>query len=162
MSARRGPLDAEGFAAAVAARGPLLGMDPGTKTLGLAISDDRRSLASPLETIERAKLSRDLARLREIVDERGVAGSVVGMPVNMDGTPGPRAQSVRALIRELEKALALPVLPWDERMSTAAVERGMLDADLTRATRAGLVDKLAAAYILQGALDRLANMGAAG
>lgn len=148
---------AESFADA-AGDGPLLGLDPGTKTIGIAISDERRSLASPLETIRRTKFGADAARLAEIVADRSVTGIVVGMPVNMEGDAGPRAQAVRAFIRNLETALGLPILAWDERMSTMAVERAMIDADMTRAKRAALVDRAAAAYILQGALDRLAAL----
>ena len=147
---------AENFAAALPATGALLGLDPGTKTLGIAVSDERRSLATPLETIQRTKFKEDAARLAQIITERSVTGLVVGMPVNMEGDAGPRAQAVRALIRNLEQAFGLPVLPWDERLSTVAVERAMIDADMTRSKRAAVVDRAAAGFILQGALDRLA------
>lgn len=150
--------NAETFAAALPQSGALIGLDPGTKTIGIAISDERRSIASPLETIQRGKFKADAARLAEIVAERKAAGIVIGMPVNMDGDAGPRAQSVRAFIRNLETALGLPALAWDERMSTMAVERAMVEADLTRAKRSSVVDRAAAAYILQGALDRLATL----
>ena len=149
-------LDAETFHGLLPPSGPLLGLDPGTKTIGVAVSDDRRTIASPLETIARTKFGADAARLAAIVAERGIAGLVVGMPVHMSGEAGARAQAVRAFIRNLEQALVLPILPWDERLSTAAVERAMIEADLSRAKRAAIVDRAAAAHILQGALDRLA------
>lgn len=147
---------AEDFIAALPASGALLGLDPGTKTLGVAVSDERRTLATPLETIQRTKYKADAARLSEIIAERSITGLVVGMPVNMEGDAGPRAQAVRALIRSLEQSFGLPVLPWDERLSTVAVERAMIDADMTRSKRAAVVDRAAASFILQGALDRLA------
>lgn len=146
---------AEDFVAVVPT-GALLGLDPGTKTIGIAVSDERRTLATPLETIQRTKFKADAARLSEIVKERGITGIVVGMPVNMTGDAGPRAQAVRAFIRSVEDALGLPVLPWDERLSTVAVERTMIEADMSRAKRAAQVDRAAAAFILQGALDRFA------
>ncbi len=148
---------AEDFVAA-APTGAVLGLDPGTKTIGIAVSDERRTLATPLETIQRTKFGADAARLSEIVAERGITGLVVGMPVNMTGDAGPRAQAVRAFIRSLEDTLGLPVLSWDERLSTVAVERAMIDADMTRAKRAAQVDRAAAAFILQGALDRFAML----
>jgi putative holliday junction resolvase len=139
--------------------GRLLGLDVGDKTVGVAISDSRRSVASPLETIRRGKLAADVAALKKILQERGAVGLVVGLPVNMDGSEGPRCQSVRAFARNLaQQGLALPTVFWDERLSTAAVERFLVDeADMTRAGRARVVDKMAAAYILQGALDALAR-----
>lgn len=144
---------------ALPATGRLLGLDVGDKTVGVAVSDSRRSVASPVDTIRRAKLAADVAALRKILQERQVVGLVVGLPVNMDGSEGPRCQSVRAFVRNLaQQGLSLPVAFWDERLSTAAVERFLVDeADMTRAGRARVVDKMAAAYILQGALDALAS-----
>ena len=136
--------------------GALLGLDPGTKTIGVAISDERRTLASPLETIRRTKLTADIARLRELVDYRSAKGIVLGMPLHMNGDAGRRAQSVRAFSRSIEDALGLPVLHWDERLSTIAAEEAMIAADVSRAKRAELIDAHAAATILQGALERLA------
>ena len=141
----------------------LLGLDPGSKTIGVAISDSALKVASPLETIKRAKFTQDAARLSEICRDYRVGGLIIGLPVNMDGSEGPRCQSVRALARNLkEKAgLDLPVAFWDERLSTAAVERFLVDeADMTRKRRGEVVDKMAAAYILQGALDAIARQGA--
>lgn len=131
----------------------LLGLDPGTKTIGVALSDGMQMIASGVETIQRKKLSHDLVRLRKLVDEHKIGGMVVGYPVNMDGSEGPRCQSVRAFAESLTKELGLPVALWDERMSSMAVERTMLAADLSRQKRAQHIDKLAAGYILQGYLD---------
>ncbi|MBM3601106.1 MAG: Holliday junction resolvase RuvX [Alphaproteobacteria bacterium] len=136
----------------------LFGLDIGTKTIGIAISDPLLTVASPLETIRRGKkFAADAATLLELAAARQVGGLVLGLPVNMDGTEGPRCQSVRQFQRNLAAKTDLPMAFWDERMSTAAVTRAMIDADLTRAQRDRLVDKLAAAYILQGALDALAH-----
>lgn len=138
----------------------LLGLDPGSKTIGLAISDSALTVASPLETLKRGKFTQDAQRLAEICREYRVGGLVIGLPVNMDGSEGPRCQSVRQLARNLvEKAgFTQPVAFWDERLSTAAVERFLVDeADMTRKRRAEVVDKMAAAYILQGALDAIAR-----
>ena len=138
----------------------LLGLDPGSKTIGLAISDSALTVASPLETIKRGKFTQDAARLAEICKDYRIGGLVIGLPVNMDGTEGPRCQSVRQLARNLvEKAgFTQPIAFWDERLSTAAVERFLVDeADMTRKRRAEVVDKMAAAYILQGALDAIAR-----
>ncbi len=139
-------------------RGPLMGLDPGTKTIGVAISDSLRMTASGLETVRRGKFAADAARLGEIAAGRGVVGVVVGLPRNMDGSEGPRAQSSRAFARNVAQALGLPVVLWDERLSTAATERMLIDADASRKRRGEVIDKLAAAYILQGALDRLAML----
>jgi putative Holliday junction resolvase len=141
------------------ASGRLIGLDVGDKTVGVAICDSRRSVASPVETIRRGKLAADVAALKKILQERGATGLVVGLPVNMDGSEGPRCQSVRAFVRNLARqGLTVPAAFWDERLSTAAVERFLIDeADMTRAGRARVVDKMAAAYILQGALDALAR-----
>ena len=133
----------------------LLGLDVGTKTIGLALSDVMRQIASPLETIRRVKFSVDVKRLLEIAKEQGVGGLVIGLPVNLDGSEGPRAQSTRAFARNLIPLTDLPMAFWDERLSTAAAERALLEADTSRKRRAELIDKMAAAYILQGALDRL-------
>lgn len=140
----------------------LLGVDLGTKTIGLALSDPGRMIASPMQTLKRGKFSRDVAELARIIDEHGVGGFVIGLPVNMDGSEGPRCQSARAFARNLTRHVGLPVALWDERLSTAAVTRTLIAADTSRARRADLVDKMAAAYILQGALDRLRETGNAG
>lgn len=136
----------------------LIGVDLGTKTIGLALSDVSLSIASPLETVRRTKFAADAARLIALAAEHDAGGLVVGLPLNMDGSEGPRVQSTRAFIRNLEKLTGLPIAFWDERLSTMAVTRTLLDADASRARRAELVDKMAAAYILQGALDRLKNL----
>lgn len=133
----------------------LLGIDLGTKTIGLALSDVQRRIATPLETIRRVKFGIDVKALLTIAQTHEIAGFVVGMPFNMDGTEGPRAQSTRAFVRNLAALTPLPVVFWDERMSTLAVTRTLLAADASRARRAEVVDKMAASYILQGALDRL-------
>lgn len=132
----------------------LIGVDLGTKTIGLALSDVERRIATPLETIKRVKFTPDAERMRFLALKFDVGGLVIGLPLNMDGSEGPRAQATRAFARNLKPILALPVLFWDERLSTVAVTRALLDADASRAKRAEHVDKLAAAYILQGALDR--------
>ena len=134
----------------------LIGIDLGTRTIGLALSDVGRSIASPLETIKRTKFSTDVKRLVELAAKHGVGGLVLGLPLNMDGSEGPRAQATRAFVRNLAAHLPLPVALWDERLTTAAVTRTLLEADASRARRSDLVDKMAASYILQGALDRLA------
>jgi len=138
----------------------LLGLDPGSKTIGLAISDSGLKVASPLETVKRGKFAQDAERLAAICRDQRVGGLIIGLPVNMDGSEGPRCQSVRQLARNLtEKAgFTQPIAFWDERLSTAAVERFLVDeADMTRKRRAEVVDKMAAAYILQGALDAIAR-----
>jgi len=132
----------------------LLGLDVGTKTIGLALSDVMRQIATPLETIRRVKFKRDAARILELSAYHGVGGLVIGLPMNMDGSEGPRAQSTRAFVRTLAPLTELPVAFWDERLSTAAAERALLEADTSRKRRAELIDNVAAAYILQGALDR--------
>lgn len=135
----------------------LLGLDVGSKTIGLAISDGTRAVASPLETLRRTKFAEVAARLAAIAAEREVGGLVIGLPVNMDGSEGRACQSVRQFARNVTEATGLPAALWDERLSTAAVERLLVrEADLSRKRRAEIVDKLAAAYILQGALDALA------
>lgn len=149
------------FAAALPEGGKLLGLDVGTKTVGVALCDAGWHFAGPLETIRRTKFTQDLASLRRIIDAEHGVGLVVGLPLNMDGSDSPRTQSVRAFARNLAP-LALPILLWDERWSTQAVERAMIDADVSRARRAEKVDALAAAHILQGAIDALANLGDGG
>lgn len=143
------------FAAAVPHGQRLLGLDVGETTIGLALSDGSRTIASPYETIERTKFARDMEKLEKIIASHAVGGLVIGYPVNMDGSLGPRTQSTRTFAANLGKKISLPMLLWDERMSTMAVERVMLDADLSRERRSQLVDKLAASYMLQGFLDRL-------
>jgi len=135
----------------------LLALDLGSRTIGIAIADAGRRIATPLETLARGKAAADLEALRLLAVGRDVGGLVIGLPVNMDGSEGPRCQSVRAFARNLHGVLALPYAFWDERMSTQAVTRTLLAADASRARRAEVVDKLAAAYILQGALDLLAG-----
>lgn len=137
---------------------PLIGLDVGTKTIGVAISDRGRRIATPRETIRRGKFGPDAARLLDIAQGDRAAGVVIGLPISMDGSEGPRAQSIRAFARNLSGLTELPIAFWDERLSTAAVERMLIEADRSRARRAEIVDKLAAAYILQGALDRLARI----
>ena len=144
------------FAAAVPG-GRLAGLDVGTRTIGLALCDAEWSFAGPAETIRRTKFTADLELLRAFIARETVAGLIVGLPLNMDGSDSPRTQSVRAFARNLA-TLALPILLWDERWSTAAVERAMIAADVSRAKRAEAVDKLAAAHILQGAIDALARL----
>ena len=147
------------FAAALPDGGKLAGLDVGTKTIGLAICDAGWHFAGPIETIRRTKFTQDLAALRALVEREHIVGLVVGLPLSMDGNDSPRTQSVRAFARNLA-ALDLPILLWDERWSTQAVERAMIEADVSRAKRAEKVDALAAAHILQGAIDALANLSA--
>ncbi len=148
----------EDFKAAVAPGQRLIGLDLGTKTIGVALSDTMRTVATPMVVLKKAKLKEDVAALQAIIDEHGVGGIVLGLPKNMDNSEGPRAQSTRAFARNIEERLGLPVLMWDERLSTAAVTRTLIEADASRKRRAEVVDKMAAAYILQGALDRLARL----
>src|SRR3954452_13273466 len=138
-------------------RGALIGLDLGTKTIGIASSDPDRRLATGVETIARKNFSADAARLLALAAERSAAGFVLGLPLNMDGTEGPRAQSTRSFARNLARLTELPIALWDERLSTAAVERELIAADVTRAKRAKVIDQHAALFILQGALDRLAR-----
>ncbi|HML07898.1 MAG TPA: Holliday junction resolvase RuvX [Xanthobacteraceae bacterium] len=145
----------EEAAALLPARGALIGLDLGSKTIGVAVSDPERRLAAPVETIARKRFSLDAERLFALAAERHVVGLVLGLPVNMDGSEGPRAQATRAFARNLAKLTALPIALWDERLSTAAVERALIAADVSRARRKAVIDQHAAAYILQGALDRL-------
>lgn len=135
----------------------LLGVDLGSKTIGIALSDVGRRIATPMQTLRRRKFSEDIVLIAAIIAEQNVGGIIVGLPVNMNATEGPRAQSARAFAKNLNKHLKLPVALWDERLSTAAAERMLIDADASRERRAELIDKIAAAYILQGALDRMAH-----
>jgi len=145
------------FAAALSSPGTLAGLDVGTRTIGLATCDPGWSFAGPAETIRRTKFTADLAALRSFIESEAIVGLVVGLPLNLDGSDSPQTQSVRAFARNL-LAVGLPILLWDERWSTQAVERAMVAADVSRAKRAAAVDKLAAAHILQGAIDALANL----
>ena len=140
------------------ARGSLLGLDLGTKTIGVASSDPDRRLAAGVETVARMTFTADARRLLALAAERSAVGFVLGLPINMDGTEGPRAQSTRAFARNFAKLTELPIALWDERLSTAAVERELIAIDMSRARRAEVIDQHAAAYILQGALDRLAGL----
>lgn len=149
----------EEFVAALPRDGALAGLDLGTKTIGVAVSDLRRQVASPLRTIRREKFMLDAAELLRIAEERGLAGLILGLPMNMDGSEGPRCQLTRAFARNLEKLTPLPIGFWDERLSTVAAERAMLEADLSRKKRSERIDNVAAAFILQGALDRMGYLG---
>ena len=142
-------------------RGVLIGLDLGTKTIGTAACDPDRRLATGIVTIARKTFAQDAARVLAAAGERRAVGFVLGLPVNMDGSEGPRAQSTRAFARNLARLTELPIALWDERLSTAAVERELIAADVSRAKRAAVIDAHAAAFILQGALDRLARLGAA-
>jgi putative holliday junction resolvase len=139
----------------IPATGKIMCLDLGTKTIGVAISDAMRYSATPLETIKRTKFTQDAERLDVLIAENHPVAIILGLPLNMDGTEGPRVQSTRAFARSLAQRITLPIAFWDERLSTSAVTRMMIDADLRRDRRAEIVDKLAASYILQGALDRL-------
>lgn len=143
------------FRAALDTRGRLIGLDVGKRTIGLATCDAGWSFATPLETIARTKFTPDLAKLRAVIARERVVGLVVGLPLNMDASDSKQTQSVREFARSVDQHLQMPMLLWDERWSTVAVERAMIDADLSRARRHELVDKLAAAHILQGAIDAL-------
>jgi len=145
------------FRGALPAGGRLMGLDVGTRTIGVALCDAGWTIATPAELLRRGKFAADLARLRELAEAQAVRGLVLGLPLNMDGSDSPRTQSVRAFARNLQP-LGLPILLWDERWSTQAVTRTLIDADASRARRAELVDKMAAAYILQGALDALVGV----
>jgi len=152
----------EAFAQALPRTGALAGLDLGTKTIGIAVSDGLRGIASPLTVIRRTKFTADAQALLQIAAERGLVGLVLGLPRNMDGSEGPRAQSTRAFARNLERLTPLPVTFWDERLSTVAAERALLEGDTSRKRRAEVIDQVAAGYILQGALDRLRHLGTAG
>lgn len=149
----------EAFIRALKPRERLIGIDVGTKTLGLALSDVERSIASGLETIIRKKFTLDVARLLDLTRQHGVGGLVIGLPLNLDGTAGPRAQATRAFQRNLAKLTDMPMLFWDERLSTAAAERTLIENDTSRRRRAQVIDKMAATIILQTALDRMRRAG---
>ena len=138
-------------------RGALIGLDLGSKTIGVAASDPDRRVAAPVETISRQRFNLDARRILDLAAERRGAGLVLGLPINMDGSEGPRAQATRAFARNLARLTELPIALWDERLSTAAVERALIAADASRAKRNSVIDQHAAAYILQGALDRLSR-----
>jgi putative holliday junction resolvase len=150
--------DIEEFHAVIPKARPLIGLDLGTKTIGVAISDVFCTVATPLETIKRKKFGLDAAALFSIAAARDVGGFILGLPKNMDGSEGPRAQSTRAFARNLAALTDLPIGFWDERLSTVAAERALLEADTSRKRRAEVIDHVAAGYILQGALDRLAHI----
>jgi putative Holliday junction resolvase len=155
----QGSVDIEGFARAVPDGARLIGIDLGTKTLGLALSDVTRTIASGLATLPRTRFNADAAALLALAAEHGVGGFVVGLPVNLDGSEGPRAQATRAFARNLARRTPLPILLWDERLTTAAAERALLAADASRKRRAAVIDKVAATLILQSALDRMKRVG---
>ncbi len=150
------------FAATLPKGAPLIGLDLGTKTIGVAISDRLLTVATPVETIKRKKFTLDATRLMHLITEREIGGLVLGLPRNMDGSEGPRCQATRAFARNLQPMCGLPLTYWDERLSTVAAERALLEADTTRKRRAEVIDNVAASYILQGLLDRLRHMGDAG
>ncbi|WP_439543042.1 Holliday junction resolvase RuvX [Hyphomicrobium sp.] len=147
-------IDAETFSSLIGP-GRLIGIDAGTKTIGLALSDVTRTIGSALETIRRTKFSIDAARLLDLAREHAIAGFVLGFPVNLDGTEGPRAQGTRAFARNVNALSPLPILLWDERLTTSQAERMLIEADASRKRRGEVIDKLAATLILQGALDRM-------
>lgn len=151
----------EAFATALRGAGAIAGIDLGTKTIGVAVSDGLRSVATPLQTIRRKKFTEDAGALIALLEARAITGLVLGLPRNMDGTEGPRAQSTRAFARNLSRLWDGPMGFWDERLSTVAAERALLEADTSRARRAEVIDHVAAGYILQGALDRLSYLGRA-
>ncbi|GHE86788.1 putative pre-16S rRNA nuclease [Aliiroseovarius zhejiangensis] len=148
----------EAFACALPPMTALAGLDLGTKTIGVAVSDRMRQISTPLETIRRTKFTADAARVLTIAKERDLGGLILGLPRNMDGSEGPRAQSTRAFARNLEKLTDLPITFWDERLSTVAAERALLEADTSRKRRAEVIDHVAAGYILQGVLDRMRHL----
>lgn len=145
----------EDFKDSISPNSRLLGLDLGEKTIGIALSDTLLTVATPMETLKRGKFTADADKLQAIIEKQNVGGIVVGMPLNMDGSDGPSAQSARAFARNFAARSQIPILLWDERLSTAAVTRTLIDADASRRRRAEVVDKMAAAYILQGVLDRL-------
>lgn len=152
----------EGFAGACPAGSALIGLDLGERTIGVAVSDRTRAVATPLETIRRRKFGLDAARLLEIAEARAAGGLLLGLPRNMDGSEGPRCQSTRAFARNLARLTEVPIGFWDERLSTVAAERALLEADTSRKRRAEVIDHVAASYILQGALDRMRHMRSEG
>lgn len=150
--------DITAFLASLPRTGGIAGLDLGDKTIGVALSDLRRSVATPVEVIRREKFTLDATRLLALLTARGAAGIILGLPLNMDGSEGPRVQSTRAFARNLEKLTPLPITFWDERLSTVAAERALIEADTSRKGRKEVIDKVAASYILQGALDRMTYM----
>jgi putative holliday junction resolvase len=148
----------EEFVALLPPNRAIAGLDLGTQTIGVAISDLRRSVATPIEVIRRVKFTADAARLLALLTERGAQGIILGLPLNMDGSSGPRVQSTEAFAKNLEKLTPLPITYWDERLSTVAAERALLEADTSRKRRAAVIDQVAAGYILQGALDRMGHL----
>lgn len=153
--------DPQVFAQALPPMAPLAGLDLGTKTIGVAVSDRMQTIATPLQTITRRKFTSDAEALLQLVAEREIQGLVLGLPRNMDGSEGPRAQATRAFARNLARLTDLPITYWDERLSTVAAERALLEADTSRAKRAEVIDHVAAGVILQGLLDRLRHLRAA-
>lgn len=152
--------DFAAFAAALPQRRPVAGLDLGTRTIGVAVSDLLWSVATPLQTIRRRKFTLDAAALLDLLGRREAGGILIGLPLNMDGSEGPRCQATRAFARNLSALTDLPIGYWDERLSTVAAERALLEADASRARRAEVIDHVAAGYILQGALDRMAHLRA--
>lgn len=152
--------DIADFAAALPPMTALMGLDLGTKTIGVAVSDGLRSVATPLETVKRKKFTTDAERLLEIIKDRRIGGLILGLPRNMDGSEGPRCQSTRAFARNFAQLWQGPISYWDERLSTVAAEKALLEADTSRKRRAEVIDHVAASYILQGALDRLRFLAA--
>ena len=150
--------DMTDFAAALPRFGALAGLDLGTKTIGVAVSDGMRGVASPITTIRRTKFTQDAQALLTLIADRGLSGLVLGLPRNMDGSEGPRAQATRAFARNMTRLTDLPIAYWDERLSTVAAERALLEGDTSRKRRAEVIDQVAAGYILQGALDRLRHI----
>ena len=151
----------EGFAAALPPHGALMGLDLGTKTVGVAVSDTFRSVSTPLQTIRRTKFTADAVAIEALLTARTVVGIILGLPLNMDGSEGPRGQATRAFARNMARRIDTPIGYWDERLSTIAAERILLEADTSRKRRAEVIDHVAAGFILQGALDRLRHIGAA-
>lgn len=151
--------DVAEFAATLPPFRAICGLDLGDKTIGVAVSDLRRGISTPIEVIRRTKFTEDAAKLLAILTARNIAGIILGLPLNMDGSEGPRVQSTRAFARNLTRLTDLPITFWDERLSTVAAERALLEADTSRKRRAQVIDQVAAGYILQGALDRMAHMG---
>ncbi|WP_395006362.1 Holliday junction resolvase RuvX [Cypionkella sp.] len=150
--------DVAEFAALLKPNRAICGLDLGDKTIGIAVSDLRRSVATAIHTVRRVKFTQDAAELLAVLSERNVCGIILGLPLNMDGSPGPRVQSTQAFARNLEKLTPLPITFWDERLSTVAAERALIEADMSRMRRREVIDQVAAGYILQGALDRLSYM----
>lgn len=150
--------DIDAFAAQVGNAASLMGLDLGTKTIGVAISDRLQTVATPRETIKRKKFGIDADAIDRLIADNQIAGIVLGLPMNMDGSEGPRAQSTRAFARNLTARIAVPIFFWDERLSTVAAERALLEADMSRKKRADVIDNVAASYILQGVLDRLSHI----